>query len=177
MNTRIDFENRRDALIEAIVNVFDQVSRADGITLYEAAAIDDRLSAADQRKAREQDVETRWQDVSEEDILGCCSALGFLDSKGFRYYLPAFMRVALQKFYDNPNGIRSSCAYNLTRLPSKSLRKSEPCEIASKYQFSSSEIIVISKFLRFCIDFDDIVSEPAFVDAVKKWERLASSFY
>jgi hypothetical protein len=127
-----------------------------------------------QRKARERDVEIRWQDVSDKDILSCCSALPFLDPKGFRYYLPAFMRVGLRNFNDNPNGVRSTCEFNLTQDPPKSLRNSDPCQIASKYQFSPSEIIAISRFLRFSVDFDDIVGQHTFVAAVEKWERFAS---
>jgi hypothetical protein len=33
---------------------------------------------------------------ADNDIFACCSALSFLDEKGFRYYIPAFMVYGLK---------------------------------------------------------------------------------
>src|ERR1700680_2624371 len=92
------FENRISGLIAEIMTAFDGVSREDGTTLHEAMAIDDYKSDEEQQAARGFDTEQRWQDVPDEEILACESALSFLDAKGFRYYLPAFMVSRLKNW-------------------------------------------------------------------------------
>jgi hypothetical protein len=34
----------------------------------------------------------RWQDVDEDTLEDCCDALAFLDARGYRFYLPAYLR-------------------------------------------------------------------------------------
>lgn len=168
-----DFNTRRDSLIAEIERAFDGVTRDEGISLHEAIALDDQASLEQQKVARKLDTEARWQDIREEDIVNCCSALSFLDAKGFRYHIPAFMWAALRNFQEDPNGIRSSCEFHLTQEPGKSLSQSQAESIVSKYEFSSSQVGAISKFLRFVIDFDELAGQNAFVQAVEKWELQA----
>ncbi|MBR8840922.1 MAG: hypothetical protein DSM106950_44930 [Stigonema ocellatum SAG 48.90 = DSM 106950] len=40
----------------------------------------------------------KWQDVPKELIEKLGDSFGFLDPKGFRYYLPAFMIYSLQNY-------------------------------------------------------------------------------
>ncbi|HYE75539.1 MAG TPA: DUF6714 family protein [Blastocatellia bacterium] len=159
----LDFEKRHDELIAEIIAVFDGVSREDGITLHEAAAIDDRLSDEEQLAARRLDTEQRWQDVPDDDILACPSALSFLDVKGFRYYLPAFM------IYDLKNWNNTSCDFHLLHESGKSLRKSEPASITGKYGFTNAQCRVAAKFLRFVVGDEAPV---ATLKAVEKWEKF-----
>jgi hypothetical protein len=84
-------ENDLNQLIAEITAAFDGVAREDGTTLHEAIAIDNWRSHEEQMTARRLDTEQRWQDVPGEAILACESVLPFLNPKGFRYYLPAFM--------------------------------------------------------------------------------------
>lgn len=174
MNNETDFERRRVALIAEITAAFACVSREDGITLHEAEAIDDRKSAEECRAARQLDIEQQWQNVPEQDIWACCSALSFLDAKGFRYYLPAFMLYGLKNWEDDPNNIRHSCEYHLLHDYPESLRKSEPASIAGKYQFTNAQSKAIARFLRFIIDFDQIAGDRATVEAGERWERYAA---
>src|SRR5215207_8868290 len=62
-----------------------------------------------------------------------------LDEKGFRYYIPAFMVYGLRHWGDDWNEILNSCEYHLLNDYPKSLRKSEPAAIASKYQFTEAQ--------------------------------------
>jgi len=166
-----DFEARRRALIAEIAEAFDGVSRDDGTTLHEAMVMDDRGSEEEQRAARLLDVDERWQDVS-DDIAGYESALSFLDAKGFRYYIPAFMTYALNHWGDDWYSTLSFCQSHLTKESQKSLRKSEPASIASKFDFNAAQCSVIAKFLRFIIDFDVSMATLAEVGAVEKWEKF-----
>ena len=85
------YEQGKLALIEEITMAFDGVSRDDGVTLHEATVIDNYGSDEERAKAREQDKETKWQDVPEEDIRFNSAELSFLDLKGFHYYIPAYV--------------------------------------------------------------------------------------
>jgi hypothetical protein len=172
MSNEPDFESRLDELIAEITAAFDGVSREDGTTLHEAEALDNRESDEECRAARRLDTEQRWQDVPYEDILWCCSALSFLDVKGFLYYLPAFMVHGLRHFEDDPNGILHSCEYHLLYESQKSLRQSKPEPIATKYGFTDAQCRVIAKFLRF-LNVDDMsMTDLPTLQAVERWEKF-----
>ncbi|HZE71294.1 MAG TPA: DUF6714 family protein [Pyrinomonadaceae bacterium] len=165
-------DNRRNELIEEILVAFDGVTREDGTTLHEAIAIDDYKSAEEQWTARHLDTDQRWQDVPEKDILIGSSIPHFLDAKGFRYYLPAFLVYGLNNWETLTIGITDSFEYCLLHESQKSLRKSEPASIAEKYGFTDAQCKAITHFLRFSIgDDDESTHEPATtLQAVKKWE-------
>jgi hypothetical protein len=86
-----NLEERKQALIAEITAAFDGVAREDGVSLSEAHVIDNYGSAEERAAARAEDNESRWQDVPEEDIARGDSVLSFLDAKGFRYYIPAYI--------------------------------------------------------------------------------------
>lgn len=79
-------------LIIAIESAFKDVKRGKGITLHQAQADDDRLTPEEQLEARRLDTETCWQDIPDAIMKKIEVPFGFLDSEGFRYYLPAYMR-------------------------------------------------------------------------------------
>lgn len=79
------YKAKKLALIEAIIEAFDGVSRGNGVTLHEAMVIDDYGSPAERAAARAQDTEDKWQDVPEDDIRFSDAVLSFLDAKGFHY--------------------------------------------------------------------------------------------
>ena len=174
MSSTPEFESRRAALIAEIEAAFDGVSREDGTTLHEAEAGDDFRPEKEQRAARLLDRETRWQDVPGEDIDACCSALSFLDAKGFRYYVPAFMIHGLKRWGDDWDGILHSCEYHLLHEPGKSLRQSEPASIAAKFQFTKAQSEAVARFLRFIVESHVLGAGKATVQAVEKWERFCA---
>jgi hypothetical protein len=173
MRNESDFESRRDALIAEIEAAFGGVTREDGTTLHEADAMDDRKLLEEQRAARRLDLERRWQDVPEQDIFACSSALSFLDEKGFRYYIPAFIVCGLRHWGDEADVILHSCEYHLLHDYPQSLRKSDPASIAGKYQFTDAQSQAVARFLRFIIDFDEVARDRVTVEAVERWERYA----
>ena len=159
-------------LIAEISTAFDGVAREDGTTLHEAIAIDDWKSAEECLAARRLDTEQRWQDVPEMDIIKGSSVASFLDAKGFRYYLPAFLVCGLKNWNSSTIAIVESFEYCLLHESQKSLRKTEPASIAEKYGFTEAQCKAIAHFLRFSIGEDDeSTSQPATtLQAVKKWE-------
>jgi len=175
------FEDRREALIAEINEAFDGVSRGYGITLHEAIAIDDYASQEERMAARRRDREARWQDVTDQDILECPSALSFLDPEGFRYYVPTFMILGLKRLQlprfdprDDQEGILHSSSYHLLYFYPKSLRESEPALFIEKYHFSTPQCRAIANFLRLLVDSDEYGADEATIKAVERWERFAN---
>ena len=91
-----DVEAERREVIDEICRAFAHVSRAHGVTLHEAVVIDDYGSDEERIAARALDPDRCWQDVPDHLIEAHQETLCFLDQKGFRYYLPAYMVWALR---------------------------------------------------------------------------------
>lgn len=176
MSSTQDFESRRRELIDEITSAFGGVSREDGTTLHEAIAIDDHASDDEQRAARRLDVEARWQDVPDADIWACNSALSFVDEKGFRYYIPAFMTYVLRHWEDDKDGhVFSACMYHLLHERSKSLRKSDPASIAAGYNFTGAQSKAVARFLRLVVEFGEYQADEVTAGAVERWERVGDT--
>lgn len=137
----------RDRLIADIEVVFDGISRADGITLHEAKAIDRYASVDELERARAKDCESRWQDVPDEAIEGGGDSLTHFDAEGLRYYLPAYMRWILRSGTQSESNSSRYTIYTLT--PSIELRDYFEERIAL---FSHVECGVICRFLRFVLE-------------------------
>lgn len=175
MSSTPGFEGRRREVIDEIISAFGGVSRGDGTTLHEAIALDDRASPDEQRAARSLDVDGRWQDVPDADIWACNSALSFVDEKGFRYYIPAFMTYVLRHWEDDEDGyVLSACTYHLLHERSKSLRQSDPASIAGRYNFTGEQSKAVARFLRFVLDFGEFSTDEVTAGAVKRWERFCN---
>jgi len=167
-------ENRLNELIAEIAAAFDGIAREEGTSLHEAIAIDDWKPYKEQQAASRLDTEQRWQDVPGEDLLACQSALSFLDAKGFRYYLPAFMVYGLTNWENDSSEILDTCQYHLLHESQKSLRKSEPKSIATKYGFTDAQCRAVAHFLRFVVGDDNefTTEEAPVLRAVEKWENF-----
>ena len=104
----------REVLVGEIGVPFDGVRREDGVTLHEAREIDDHSSARKRAAARAMDTDQRWQDVPIADLLRFGGgAFCFLDNKGFRYYLPAYMICVLNNFENSKLRDLDFFIYNL----------------------------------------------------------------
>jgi hypothetical protein len=95
----IETVSSRETLVAEIEAAFDGVARECGVTLHEAREIDNHSSQKKRAAARALDVDARWQDVPAADLLRYGGgSFSFLDDKGFRYYLPAYMICVLTHF-------------------------------------------------------------------------------
>lgn len=141
------YESRKRELIAEITVAFDGVSRQDGVSLRESQVIDDYGSNEERAQARAQDTQARWQDVPDEDIGWSDAVLNFLDAKGFRYYIPAFI-VWYLKYVDIPNDWNDnpldSVVSHLARPSLADNRGLEHCKILTQEQSK-----VIAHFLVF----------------------------
>lgn len=164
-------------LISEVFAAFAGVEREDGITLREAIAIDEWKSRDEQLAARSLDTDRKWQDVSEETILASSAAPAFLDAKGFRYYLPAFIVYGLKNWNSLSTSMLDACQFCLLHEPQKSLRQSEPASIAAKYGFNSEQCRAIAHFLRFQVgpDNESTTCDAPTLQAVAKWEAFVAT--
>ncbi len=86
----------RSKLILFIEEAFANVSLDDGVTLHQMDALDDFWGEENaMREAALKDTEKSWQEISFEKVERFSGSMVFLDAKGFRFHLPAFMRLAL----------------------------------------------------------------------------------
>ncbi|GAB4199638.1 MAG: hypothetical protein Fur006_50470 [Coleofasciculaceae cyanobacterium] len=91
-------EKTRLSLIEEINAAFDGVSRQDGISPHAARALDDWSSLEEAKKiGQKMDLDTQWQEVPDEWLMTFHDIFAFLDPKGFRYYIPAYMVWSLKE--------------------------------------------------------------------------------
>ncbi len=90
---------------EMIERAFAKVARSPDESLHlaelGAQAVARKISGQEWAACRQLDTDTSWHEVPDEDLLDCNSALFHLTPVGWRYYVPAYMRLAL-KFINEP---------------------------------------------------------------------------
>jgi hypothetical protein len=61
-------------------------------------ALDDEWSPGPERvkELQKQDPETRWQELSDEDLVEYCFTLSWMSPEAVRFYYPAFLHYALR---------------------------------------------------------------------------------
>lgn len=166
-------------LIAAIERAFADVKRENGITIHETDVIDRYGSDEEQREARKQDAEARWQDVP-DDVMDWHSGLGFLDLKGFRYYLPAYMTWILRNLYTRKYNSGDSLVYSLERLPSYHEEWHCWANVPEVYRdalcacrFTSAQRDVVRRFLEYIVLHEpESADDNAASNALRKWEAI-----
>ena len=162
--------HQAEQLISSLAESFRDVSLGNGITLHEANAIDLRLSVSEQRAMRRLDKASQWQNVPEEHLIKCSSALSFLDPAGFRFYLPAFLTFGLRAEHPESYSILSSSYFHLLHEPGKSLRQSNPGAIIQHFGFTLQQSQALLSFLRYF----DADATPAYTEALQRWETAVT---
>ena len=85
-----------NTLVAAIEDAFARVKLEDGVGVFEAEAIDDYASEEQRAKASENDIRDDWRKIPDEVVSAHYSAMAFMDQKGLRYAIPAYMRFAIK---------------------------------------------------------------------------------
>jgi hypothetical protein len=84
-----------------------------------------------------------WQDLSAEDLAGEADALWFLTSEGFRFFLPAFVRVSLVD-PDRADLIPDAILSSLAEPEPPEHRKKQAKSVLDRHQVSGVLARVIS---------------------------------
>jgi hypothetical protein len=147
-----DLQQEVEDVIELIRHAFRDASRENGVTLHEALIIDQYGSAAERSAARKLDTDHHWADVPEQLIEANDSVLHFLDAKGLRYYLPAYMVWSLRHFQTSESFSHNHPICSLHLSPSGRLRQ---WELDRFEVFNDEQARAICKFLRFMARQDE----------------------
>jgi hypothetical protein len=103
-------------VIRSIQQTFAGVGREDGVTLHETREIDLYSGPHERAVARLLDTDEMWEQVPAASIAKFSEALCFLDPKGFRYYIPAFMIWTIKNYRKSDSCSGDYTLYALCRL-------------------------------------------------------------
>ena len=183
------------SLIDQIKTAFKNVKRGDGISLHEAREIgliiDDYRSIDSSESevllalARTRDVDTCWQEIPSSCLEKFCDYSSgiwyyYLDSQGWRYYLPAFMVQSIRQYLDYD--VIYDLDYFIDRLfpPKKHEvldRTNRVFRIISRSEYITSitaeQLTAIYLVLGFIIDYvkEDYTQARA-KEAMKQWQKV-----
>jgi hypothetical protein len=133
---------RLDVIAE-IAAAFRDVALDEGIGILESEAIDSYLSDEKRRVARENDYREKWDDIPERVIAQYYSALCFMDARGLRFNLPAYMTFALRNYDKSGSASINATITALCR---------EPEELQREWSiFSLRQRKAIAHFLRYMV--------------------------
>ncbi len=133
-------ERTRIELIEKIAIAFKDVALENGVSLHEARALDDYQ---DPIQARQIDCQVQWQDIPTDWIEKFHDVFSFMDAKGFRYAIPAYMTWCLKYNRHDMNSFGST----VTSLKSHDYRS----RFFSRMDTTQKEVIY--DFLQFIDNF------------------------
>jgi hypothetical protein len=157
------------ALIHRIHAAFAEVRREDGITLHEAIALDDYATAAECQQARRLDTDQHWTEIPDVWLEQFDSALCFLDAKGFRYYIPAYLIWALKHYRESRSFSIDSTIYAF--LTQSNLAAHQHAKWAL---LNPTQAEAIASFLQFWVDYgENYVDQRAAAKALEQyWSRF-----
>lgn len=150
------------AIIEAIHAAFRGVPRGQ-ITLHEAEVIDEYGSAEERRDARKLDTDQEWEEIPDEHIEECTTALCHVDPESWRYYIPRYMEWSLSHFRTNDSFVSDSTIYTFD--PSSTNPALTEYSMARYRQLTPEQSRAVCRFLRYMAQngdhADDVIAEEA----------------
>jgi hypothetical protein len=159
-------------VIRAIEAAFAGVRRGQ-TTLHEAEAMDSYASVEERRKARARDPEEDWRDIPAAAIDECPTALSFFDPVSWRFYLPAFMRLGLQRLRDSPSPM-DDVIYTLNQGSAPPSAVEHALERFRTLNGAQAE--VVHRFLTFASKNDDDFDALAAKDALDRyWSSIVTA--
>ncbi|MGB3513875.1 MAG: DUF6714 family protein [Microcoleaceae cyanobacterium] len=103
-----------------------------------------------------------WQDTNDKLIETLSDVLSFLDEKGYRFYLPAYILWTIKNYDTSNNNSIDSTIFSL--MPS-------PFNLSRRQFFTRKQSEAICKFLRFMSINDNYSIKDAF-EALKYWGKF-----
>jgi hypothetical protein len=89
-------DEKAEKIIATISQAFGKVLRGQGISLHEADALDSYASDDQLKQARLLDTDIHWWEIAPEQLERFNGVLIYTNAEGFRYYIPAYMTLALR---------------------------------------------------------------------------------
>lgn len=170
---RPDINAIRISIVEEITRAFDGVAREDGVTLHQTRAMDDCDGPEEELAARQLDTESRWQDVPVDDMDEYSDIFAFLDPKGFRYYLPAYMIRALTGDTPGSGNISEILAYTLVPnscMPQDMWAVNDDNDVLRFRLLNRAQSHAVYRFLQFQANYEQ--DEEARLALDRYWGRF-----
>mgnify|MGYP000642763781 CR=1 FL=1 len=102
-------------LIGEIYRAFEGVTLEEGVGLWEAQALDDRLEGtAEYERLKAKDEREDWQKIPIVRLYECSSSQSFLDAKGMRFHLGLYLLFALDVFMDEEDALHENKDFKLS---------------------------------------------------------------
>ena len=158
----------RELIIAAVETAFAGVLREGGTTLHESLAMDNHGGAEALAEARALDADGPWTDIPEEDIRCNPEIFAFLDFKGYRYYLPAYINWSLRHFDSSDSASSDYVVYALNpQGPLWNVR------LSYFERFSQEQKVAVTRFLRFMAKQEASADTWAALQALNNyWENV-----
>lgn len=161
-----------EALIEAIEVAFDGVQRAQTslrqYQLTDQYGLSAEITKEDGIAAGKVRSDQKWQDIPAPELEACDCLLAHMPAADFTYYLPAYLRYALNHYQESRprTQMRSSMVCSL--YPSQRDRASFNYTAAQLSLLNAAQKRVVVQFLELIATEADWVEQP---DAQKALER------
>lgn len=158
-------------LISEIREAFKGVSLEEGIGIVEADAIDDYADKKKQEKARSLDERNNWENIPDEVISRASFSLCYVDEKGMKFSLPAYMVFLLKNYQVSDSASIDAVIYALDRISGPN---DKGWDFLSKEQKE-----IVAKFLKFLVIsikegiVDDVVASRAYEKYWRKFDNQA----
>lgn len=182
-------------IIQQVITAFENVKLEDGISLQEAQeifliedlaylafSINSSEAEALLAKANATDINSNWQEISEEKLIKFINSISsyYLDPKGWRYYLPAYMVWSLRKYINSDSNEfdRDVVRHFLVREEHEVLDRTQQefhRRPWSEYLalLTAEQLTAICQFLGFIINYSTgWVREEAIEAMEQHWKHL-----
>ncbi len=154
-------------IVSSLERAFATVRRG-ARTLHEAEVIDDYGTEAERRQARARDPEDDWRDIPDASMQRCADALPHLDPVSWRFYLPAFMRLALRTM-QRPRSPIDRVIYTLALGDDQDLNEYQRTRFST---LNREQVRVVHRFLELAADNDASCDSRVAKRALDKyWSR------
>jgi hypothetical protein len=133
----------RIEVIRDIESAFGGVALEDGIGILEGRVLHGYANDRERENIRKTDFRERWRDIPDDVIANNAVALCFMDPKGLRFNLPAYMRFTLLHYDDSDSDSFDWVIYAVSK---------EQHDIDHEWTiFSEAQKAAIAKFLRYMV--------------------------
>jgi hypothetical protein len=142
-------------LIRELEEVFPPLSLDGGVSLRQAYLDDDEWVSVDDprmQQAYDQDVTDDWKKISDQELasfFNSFSVFTYLDLKGWRYYLPAAIRLALRDF---DSEAETWTYMSLTQIHLDCRERMAPQAFIDWLQFDLKQARFITRWLKYCLE-------------------------
>ena len=136
------------------------------ITLHEAEVIDNYGSKEERINARKLDTEQKWEEIPDNHVEECTSALCHVDPESWRYYVPRYMEWSIRHFRTTDSAVSDFTIYTFD--PSTTDSNLTEYSMTRYRLLNLDQCRVVFRFLRYMADNGDHADDRVANEAIRK---------